>query len=275
MADLAAGFSIIARNAGQALSQLAGHVCQEWEPLQHHVNDAIAFRAQENDQPFIACLQAFARWDDRVLWKMLADSSLLTVQERLPTLCLLYVLVPAGYRPQGGQFRLRVGAAPTQALWFREVCLWELPPEPWWENFPGLMALYPLSAHRLEPAQAITLASERIRKHEKDAKVRADLHTMLALLAQLRYPTADVLGIIGKERMKESPLYDELLAEGCVAQCREDILQIVQLRFGERDAKQCRKLLNGVTDLGDLKELLKQAVVSKRLEQFRRALDRE
>lgn len=274
MADLAAGFDIIARNAGQALSQLAGLVCQEWAPLPDAApNGGIAFRAQQNDQPFIAYLEAFTRWDERALWRILESSSQLTARERTPTLCLLYMLFPAGYRPQGGQFRLRVGADPTQALWFREVCLWDLTPEPWWENFPGLMTLYPLAKHRFDAAQAVTLASERIRKYEKDLKVRADLHTILALLARIRYPDADVVGIIGKERMKESPLYDELLAEGGVAQCRDDIAQVVQLRFGDREARQCRKLLDGVAELDELRHLLREAVTSKRFEQFRRAFD--
>ena len=36
-----------------------------------------------------------------------------------------------------------MGGEPTQQLWFREVPLWGLDPEPWWEEVPGLMALYP------------------------------------------------------------------------------------------------------------------------------------
>lgn len=276
MADIAAGFRIIATSAGQALAQLAGLVCQKWEPMPVDANgDTLAFRAEESDTPFIAALQAFTRWDERVLWNMLAHSSSLTARERMPTLCILYMLTPNGYRPQGGQFRLRVGNNPTQALWFREVCLWELKPEPWWEMFPGLMTMYPLAAHRQDAATAINLAAERIHRYEKDPKKRADLQTLLALLTRLKYSEMDVVGVIGKERMKDSPLYEELLAEGGVVQCREDIAHIVQLRFGDREAKQCKKLLNGIADRDRLQEILGQAVTSKRFEQFRKVIDAE
>jgi len=273
VADWAAGFKIIATHAGQALTQLAGLVCQQLEPLPDQGNGPLVFRAQENEQNFIATLEGFLHWDERVLWSMLARSSALSERERLPTLCLLYILFPGSYRPLGGQFRLRVGANPTQALWFREVCLWDLKPEPWWEMFPGLMTMFPLSGHRLEPAAAITLAAERIHRYAKEPKLRADFQTLMALLAKMRHPDLDVVGIIGKERMKESPLYDDLLAEGALLQCRDDVVRIIQLRFGDKEAKQCKKTLQGIDDLDRMHELLEHAVVAKRYEQFRREVD--
>jgi hypothetical protein len=272
VADLAAGFRIIADHSGQALTQLAGVVCQNWEPLS--ANDgAIAFRVHNGDDAFITYMQAFTRWDERSLWELLAQSSALSARERMPTLCILYALLPHGYQSQGGQFRLRIGAEPTQALWFREVCLWELRPEPWWEMFAGVMALFPLSRHQMPPAQALTMAAERIHKHEKEPRQRADLMTVLALLTRQRYPDLDVLGILGKERMHDSPLYQELLAEGGVAQCRDDIAQVVHVRFGDREARQLKKLLARIGDLEQLTELLREAASARRFDALRKTVE--
>lgn len=271
VADLAAGFKIIASSSGQALTQLAGLVCQNWSPLP--ADDGTAFRVTSGEDVFIVHMEAFTRWDERALWKMLARTGELSERERMPTLCILFALLPAGYEPQGGQFRLSVGGNPTQALWFREVRLWELAPEPWWDMFPGIMALYPLSRHQLAAEQALTAAAERIRKHEKDPRTRASLNTLLALLTKMRYPDVDVLDIIGRERMQDSPLYQELLAEGSALQCRENIAQVVQLRFGDREARQCKKLLAGINDIDRLKDLHRQAVVTRRFEQFKALLD--
>src|SRR5262249_34170010 len=79
----------------------------------------------------------------RAPWDLLAKSGLLSQRLRLPTVCLVFVLLPRGFRSQGGPWRLEAAGAPTQQLWFREVPLWELEPEEWWERVPGLMALYP------------------------------------------------------------------------------------------------------------------------------------
>jgi predicted transposase YdaD len=43
---------------------------------------------------------------------------------------------------------------------------------------------------------------------------RADLLTTLAIFGKLAYPQLDVLGLIGREQMKESKFFEEVLAEG-------------------------------------------------------------
>src|SRR6516225_8665818 len=95
---------------------------------------------------------------------MLANSGLLSQRLRLPTVCLAFVLLPRSYRSPGGQLRLEAAGAPTQQLWFREVCLWELVPEGWWELAPELMALYPLCRHGRAPEDAIRYAAEAIER---------------------------------------------------------------------------------------------------------------
>jgi hypothetical protein len=101
---------------------------------------------------------------------VLAKSGLLSERERLPTLSLIFILLPQGYRDQHGQFRLEAEEGqPTQQIWFKEICLWKQVPQPWWELVPGLMALYPLCKVKEEPAAAIAHAAAAIREHELDS----------------------------------------------------------------------------------------------------------
>jgi hypothetical protein len=56
----------------------------------------------------------------------------------------------------------------TQILNFQPVFLWEQVPQPWWDQSPGLMALYPLTRHPEGPEQAVKRAADAIERVEKD-----------------------------------------------------------------------------------------------------------
>jgi hypothetical protein len=114
-----------------------------------------AFRARRGRERFVMYFEAYTRWQESAPWSVLAKSGLLSERERLPTVSAVFILLPQGYRAQAGQFRLEALAGPTQQIWFREVCLWQEEPQPWWEEWPGLMALYPLCRHRRRHAEAV------------------------------------------------------------------------------------------------------------------------
>ena len=103
---------------------------------------------------------------------MLAKSGLLSEREWAPTKCLVFILQPDGYSPQGGEFRLAVGGQMTQVLSFAEVCLWEKEPEPWWREAPGLMTLYPLTRHPEGPEDAVRHAADVIEQSVVDSVQR-------------------------------------------------------------------------------------------------------
>jgi hypothetical protein len=44
---------------------------------------------------------------------------------------------------------------PTQQVWFREICLWQQEPQPWWDQVPGLMALSPLCRQKRPPKEVL------------------------------------------------------------------------------------------------------------------------
>src|SRR5205823_864888 len=92
------------------------------------------FRARRGRERFVVYFEFYTCWNRQAPGDMLAKSGLLSQRERLPTVCLAFVLLPRGFRSQGGQLRLEAANGPTQHLWFREVCLWEVEPQDWWDK---------------------------------------------------------------------------------------------------------------------------------------------
>ena len=121
MPDFDAGFKIVAHHAGKQLARVAGVMSETWEPLtgELHATERLAdraFLAGRNDKPFVVYMEAYTRWKKEAPWSMLEKSGRLSARERLPTLTLAYVLLPRGYRSQGGSFRLEVDSQPTQQI---------------------------------------------------------------------------------------------------------------------------------------------------------------
>src|SRR5262245_53465262 len=102
------------------------------------------------------------------------------------------------------------------------------------------MALYPLCRHGRPRREALTYAAATIRGRVADVVRRADLLTTLAIFGRLVHPDLPVLDLIGRESMKESPLYQEILEEGRVEGRREGqlhtgraaIREVLDIRFG-------------------------------------------
>ena len=281
MPDYDAGFKLVARNAGRSLSQLAGVVCEHWEPIGGEVQAVErladrAFRARQGKENFVVYMEAYTRWHRLAPWSVLAKSGLLSERERVPTLSLIYILLPRGYHSQEGTFRLAIGSAATQQIWFREICLWQHEPQAWWEESAGLMALYPLCRHGRSRRQAVTLAAEAIVARSPDPILRADLLTTLAIFGKLAYPTIDVIQIIGREQMRESKFLQEIeeeaRTEGRVEGRRAALLETLDSRFGSDSAAQLEDVLREVKDPELLAELQRVASTCRSLTDFRRAL---
>jgi hypothetical protein len=277
MPDYDAGFKVVARTAGRPLSRVAGVVCQHWEQIGGEVQAVErladrAFRARQGRERFVVYMEAYTRWQHTAPWSVLAKSGLLSEREHLPTLSLVYVLLPRGYRAQSGTFRLAAAGAVTQQVWFREICLWQQEPQPWWEEWPGLMALYPLCRHGRGRPEAVTYAAQAIVARTPDHVQRADLLTTLAIFGKLAYPGLDVMQLIGREQMRESKFYEEVMEEGRVEERRVALLETLDLRFGPDAAAELTETLRRLSDLKRLAELHRVAITCRRLADFRRAL---
>ena len=275
------GFKIVAHVAGRHLAGLADVVCTAWRPIVSEVQAVErladrAFRAARGRERFVVYMEAYTYWEEAVPWSILAKSGLLSERERLPTVSLIFYLRPDGYRPlAGGTFRLEALGGPTQQVWPREVRLWEEVPEASWEGVPGLMALYPLCRHSRPPRQAVTHAAAAIGRASGSARQRADLLTVLGIFGRLAYPDLDTFALIGREQMKESPAYREIMDEGRVEATRAAILANLEERFGTEAAEQVRADVQTVEDLARLERLHRVSARCPDLAAFREGLQAE
>lgn len=281
MPDYDAGFKIVARSAGPELGEMGGVHGDSWEPIGGEVQATErladrAFRVRQGDERFVVYMEAYTRWQASAPWSVLAKSGLLSERERLPTVSLVFICLPQGYHAQRGRIQLVATGTTTQLVRFREICLWRQQPQPWWEKSAGLMALYPLCRHRQLPLEALAHAAQVIRIRESDGLMRANLLTTLAIFGRLVYREIDVLEVIGRAQMKESPLYQEILeegrTEGQLERARADIHEVLTLRFGAKSAGTLVEKLRGISDLETLSRLHREAIRCQRIAEFRRAL---
>lgn len=272
------GLKILARLAGRALPRLAGLYVTEWEPLESTLQTTVerladrVFRAAQDRERFIVYQEFVTEWDPAAPWNLLAKAGLLSERERLPTVCIVFVLQRRGFRSQGGALRLTVGGNVTQELRYHEVRLWELTPEPWWEDVPALMALYPLCRHRESPRQAVAHAAAVIERGEVDRGNRAETLAILSVFGKMMYPTLDVLAVIGREKMIESKFFEEVQAIGALDRGREDTLAVLEERFGRAQAAEFAAAVNALDDSARLNQLLRLAVRCAGPEEFRQAV---
>jgi len=267
------GFKIAARTSGRQLAGIGLHPVDEWLPVVSEVQTAErfadrAFRARRGSEWFVAYLEAYTYWRKEAPWNLLAKSGLLSERERLPTLCLVYILRQRGYRSQQGRFQLDVEGEASQFLRLTEICMWQLEPRPSWEESPGLMALYPLCRHGRSPNQAIAYAAGSIMAATSDTIVRADLLTTLAIFGNLAYKHVDVVSLIGREHMKESRFLTEIGNE----RAQEYVLAALEERFGPQAAASCREAVQRVTNEDKLRQLHRLAVRCASVGAFQRGL---
>jgi hypothetical protein len=271
------GFKIVTREAGRRLTEVANFPVDAWTPLVSEVQTTErfadrAFRARRGPHSFVIYFEAYTTWKREAPWNLLAKSGLLSERERLPTVCLVFVLHPRRYQPQHGRVELTVGGETTQFLRLREVCLWEIAPQPWWEDVPGLMALYPLCRHGRQPREAITHPATLIRAATPDTIRQADLLTTLAIFGRLAYRQLNVADLIGREHMKESPMYEEIKDEGRLETLQAAVLKVLKARFDRETAARFAEAIHQIAKMDKLDRLLSLASRCTTADEFQRGL---
>ncbi len=274
MAEFDHGIKRITDTSARELARVAGLVCRQLAPLEGTLPATTelladrAFRASRGRERFVVYFEFYTRWDRQAPWDMLAKSGLLSQRLRLPTVCLAFVLRPRGFHSAGDELRLEAAGGPTQQLWFREVCLWRLEPEDWWQSVPGLMALYPLCRHGQTPPEAVRHATAAIERGAADAPGRADDLALLNIFGELAFPQLDVGGIIGRNKMKGSKLIRSFVAEAR----REDLADTLRIRFGDEPGSAVVSLLEQIDDPERLRDLFALAIRCATLDEFRAGL---
>jgi hypothetical protein len=147
-------------------------------------------------------------------------------------------------------------------LWFREVRLWEVQPEVWWEKVPGLMVLYPLCRHQGSPREAIRHSAAAIEWLALPAGQRQDWFSWLEIFGGLLLPRRKVNSIIGSEKMKESSVYRGILEDGE----RTINLRVLRARFGPELPDDLLERLNQLEEPDQLEPLGELAATCAGLE---------
>jgi hypothetical protein len=274
MADIDLGTKAVARMAGRALARVAGLRCQAWTPAESTVQvttERLAdrvFRAREGRERFVVYMEFYTTWRRAFLFDLLEKSAMLSKRELLPTVCLVFLLRRRGYRPQNGRFQLQARGQMTQFVRLEEVPLWQQQPQPWWEESPGLMTLYPLCYHQRTPTNAVLHARRVIEERETNEQERTDLFTLLNIFAGLAYAGRDFANIIGSEIMNESPFLRRIRAE----ERRAAILDFLRGRFPGEDLADTEAALQAIRRPDQLDRCTNLAAKCVSIDDFRNAL---
>jgi hypothetical protein len=274
MAEFDHGIKMIAETAGRPLARLARVETTHWQPAESTVQVSVerladrVFLAGQGRRRFAVYFEFYTTWDRHAPWDMLAKSGLISQRELLPTVCIAVVLRRAGFRTTGGGLRLEAAGGPTQQLWLREVPLWQIRPEAWWEEEPGLMALYPLCQHGRRPREAIAHAAGVIESKVSAAGERAERLALLSIFGELAFPALNVEQIIGSEKMKESRMLRRIRNEVL----RDGILRVLRVRFRSEPPADVVSALEAVEEVGRLETLLDLAATCEDIEAFRASM---
>ncbi len=84
--------------------------------------------------------------------------------------------------------------------------MWQTKPESWWEDQPGLMALYPLCQHEKQPRKAIQYAAAAIERKVPTPGPRGEALALLTIFGEFAFPSLNVERIIGSEKMHQSKM---------------------------------------------------------------------
>ena len=282
MAEFDHGMKRIAEATGRQLARVAGIECATWEPLESTLPITVelladrAFLATRSGDRFVVYFEFYTTWDPEAPWDILAKSALLSRREKVPTVCIVVVLQPKGYKPQNGRIQLEANGAIRQFVRLEEVLLWEVTPEPWWDDEPGLMALYPLCHHGEDPEAAIRHAAVAIERNASDVLERRDFLSFLSIFANLKYPLEDVVNIMSDEAMRELPLIKLYTAkgreEGSLTTRRADILKVLRSRHRIAQTEELASALDLVKEPDRLEHLMDAALVCATIDEFRAAL---
>jgi hypothetical protein len=272
------GFKEIAQHAGRALARIAGLECEGWSPVESTLQATTerladrAFRTRVEGVACVAYMEFITEWDVDDLWSIHSKAGLLSERERLPTLCLLFVLQKKGFVSQNGIWQLRVGKTVTQALSFVELCLWKIKPEEWWREESYLLPLLPLCSHKGSDREVIEEAVEAIQDVSRSAAQRSDLLALLAIFGEAASPGLGVTEMIGRNLITESKLFQEVAADSFLEGQRASIVELLSERFSDQPLTELQNILSGIKDRERLSELLRTTQRVKSLDEFRKHL---
>lgn len=272
------GFKEIAQHAGRALARIAGLECEGWTPVESTLQATTekladrAFRTKVDGIECVVYMEFIAQWDGDDLWSIQSKAVLLSERERLPTLCLLFILRKKGFVSQNGLWKLRVGKTVTQSLSFVEICLWKIEPEEWWKQEGYLLPLIPLCSHRRSDRNVIEEAVTAIQNATQSRTQQSDLLALLAIFGEFASPGLGVTEMIGRDLIMESKFFQEVATDHYLRGLRRMLLLIAASRFPNEDLTDLSNQLDLINNESRLTELGERIEQCDSLVEFRKHL---
>jgi hypothetical protein len=270
---------------GDAILRIGGvHDLQAWRPGPAEVvqprqmpDGLLEVRRAGDDKfyPYVVEIETYPKSDTPT--KLLDDIMLVCQARGAPPGVIVLVLHPKGdvEIKDSDEAKSRGGLTRLRGTW-QVVKLWEVPAADLLATGdPGVMPWVPLA--RIDgPPEPVLQQCRRIIDERARPEEHANLLAVSQVLGGLRYNVATLRAIFGgKEKMIESPVLQELIAEqraeAKVQTQHEAILDVLEARFGPVPAE-VRSSLMRVTGEQRLRELIRQAAQCPDLDTFRHHL---
>lgn len=242
-----------------------------------------AVKVEMEGKHIVLLVEFQTRWEGDVPQRMMGYCWRLYERYGFPVYPVVMVFREGGVLKDG--LEMRTLEMEVIRFRFRVVPVWEVEGSGVVDQ--RLMGLYPLlplmrwegrrSEEVLEESQRLVLGG--IEERER----RADAYVALRVLSGIRYPLELIHRILRRrDIMLESPVYREILEEGRElgrregievgeeARLREDVLEVLEVRFGEVPSW-VKTLVGEVREKKALERLHRRAIVVEDLEAFRDA----
>lgn len=229
-------------------------------------------KVEVEGEHFVLLVEFQTAWESDVPQRTLGYSWRAYERYELPVYPVVVVFRESGALRD--RLDLRVLELEVLRFRFRVIPVWELDgAQVVVQQWMGLYPLLPLMRWEGKEAEEVLRESqELVLSQIAERERRADAYVALRVLSGIRYPLSLVDHVLRrKEIMLESPVYREILEEGKAmgleARLREDVLEVLGVRFGKvpyQVEEQVRRIRGGKT----LEELLRKAVLVKGLEAF-------
>jgi len=226
------------------------------------------FRLRGQHGPFVLVVEIQLRVDPRMPRRVRAYTALAEEKYNLSVYPVVFYLLPpgAGVALPGSYHSEFMGLVAHQD--FQVVPVWELPAREVLEK--GITALVPFSPLMQGGAQEETLQASVQFLRESEAGEEAEV--ALALFASFVMSPERVQQIVRWDMnvIRESPWYNQILQEGLQQARRQDIVRILEMRFGSHSSgmETVSERLSTIQDVVLLQEMLIEAARTPSLEAF-------
>ncbi len=269
---------------GASILRMAGvQDIESWTPRQAELvlprqlpDGVLEVRERGRAESDIYILEMATYPDARVPSQAIRDAVLGFLERNVLPEVLVVFLHEKGNVPAADSIELRSRKGfTTLHLQWRAIKLWEIPAEDLFAmGDVGLLPWVPLARFSEPPETIVSRCKARIVR-ETSPPDRDDLLAAAQFLLPLRYNDETMLARLrellgGGEAMIHSPLYQEVVEQSSRETRQQDILDLLEVRFGP-EAKELEALLKAIP-FDRLRELHKVAVRCRSLASFRKRL---